>query len=101
MPVYEYECPKCGEFEITQRITEDALKKCPTCRAKVKKLMSSTSFQLKGAGWYVTDYARKDEKKPKEEKPATETKADTGTKTDTSTKTESTGKKKDESARAA
>lgn len=61
MPIYEYSCPKCGEFEVTQRITDDPLKKCPTCKStKVKKLMSNTSFQLKGSGWYVTDYARKD-----------------------------------------
>jgi putative FmdB family regulatory protein len=59
MPIYEYQCPKCGQFEITQRITEDALKKCPTCRSKVRKLISNTSFQLKGSGWYVTDYAKK------------------------------------------
>lgn len=59
MPIYEYECPKCGEFEITQRITEDALKKCPTCKSKVRKLISNTSFQLKGSGWYVTDYGGK------------------------------------------
>ena len=60
MPIYEYACPKCGEFEVTQRITEAPLKKCPTCKSsKVKKLISNTSFQLKGSGWYVTDYARK------------------------------------------
>ena len=60
MPIYEYRCEKCGDFEVTQRITEDPLKKCPTCKRKVSKLMSSTSFQLKGSGWYVTDYARKE-----------------------------------------
>jgi putative FmdB family regulatory protein len=59
MPIYEYQCEKCGEFEVTQRITEAPLKKCPTCKRKVKKLISSTSFHLKGSGWYVTDYARK------------------------------------------
>ena len=59
MPIYEYQCEKCGEFEVTQRITEAPLKKCPTCKRKVKKLISNTSFQLKGSGWYVTDYARK------------------------------------------
>ena len=59
MPIYEYDCPKCGEFEITQRITEDPLKKCPTCKSKVRKLISNTSFQLKGSGWYVTDYGGK------------------------------------------
>ncbi len=59
MPIYEYHCDKCGDFEVTQRITEDPLKKCPTCRSKVRKLISSTSFMLKGTGWYATDYARK------------------------------------------
>ena len=58
MPIYEYQCSKCGVFEVTQRITEDPLKKCPSCRAKVIKLISNTSFQLKGTGWYVTDYGR-------------------------------------------
>jgi putative FmdB family regulatory protein len=56
MPIYEYACPKCGEFETTQRITDPPLKKCPTCKSKVQKLISSTSFQLKGSGWYATDY---------------------------------------------
>ena len=60
MPIYEYQCEKCGTFEATQRITEKPLGRCPTCRGKVKKLISNTSFQLKGTGWYITDYARKD-----------------------------------------
>ena len=59
MPIYEYQCQKCGTFEATQKITDKALAKCPTCKGKVKKLISNTSFQLKGTGWYVTDYARK------------------------------------------
>ncbi len=58
MPIYEYLCRKCGEFETMQRITEAALEKCPTCDGKVRRLISQTSFQLKGTGWYVTDYAR-------------------------------------------
>ncbi|HUC99665.1 MAG TPA: FmdB family zinc ribbon protein [Candidatus Polarisedimenticolaceae bacterium] len=67
MPVYEYECQKCGTFETTQRITEEPLSKCPTCKGKVKKLISNTSFQLKGTGWYITDYARKGKEAPKTE----------------------------------
>jgi putative FmdB family regulatory protein len=63
MPIYEYQCQKCGTFEATQRITEKPLGKCPTCKGKVKKLISNTSFQLKGTGWYITDYARKDTNK--------------------------------------
>jgi len=59
MPIYEYQCQKCGTIEVTQRITDKALAKCPTCKSKVKRLISNTSFQLKGTGWYVTDYARK------------------------------------------
>ena len=58
MPIYEYRCEKCGDFEHTQRITDKALDRCPTCRRRVRRLISSTSFQLKGGGWYVTDYAR-------------------------------------------
>jgi putative FmdB family regulatory protein len=58
MPIYEYECSKCGVFEHSQRIKDPALTKCPTCRRKVRRLISNTSFQLKGSGWYVTDYAR-------------------------------------------
>jgi putative FmdB family regulatory protein len=58
MPIYEYRCEKCGVFEETQRITDPPLDRCPTCRRKVRRLISNTSFQLKGGGWYVTDYAR-------------------------------------------
>lgn len=59
MPIYEYQCQKCGVIEVTQRIIEKPLVKCPTCKSKIKKLISNTSFQLKGTGWYITDYARK------------------------------------------
>ena len=59
MPIYEYCCQKCGEFEITQRITDSTLEHCPTCGSPVKKLISNTSFKLVGTGWYLTDYARK------------------------------------------
>jgi putative FmdB family regulatory protein len=62
MPIYEYQCKKCGEFEVVQKITDNPLKRCPTCRGKVTKLISNTSFQLKGTGWYVTDYGRKEGK---------------------------------------
>ena len=58
MPIYEYRCEHCGDFEEMQRITDPPLSRCPTCRRKVRRLISNTSFQLKGTGWYVTDYAR-------------------------------------------
>jgi putative FmdB family regulatory protein len=59
MPIYEYQCSKCGHLEIFQRITEKPLLRCPTCQGKVTKLISQSSFHLKGSGWYMTDYARK------------------------------------------
>jgi putative FmdB family regulatory protein len=58
MPIYEYNCEKCGVFEVTQRISEKPLDVCPTCGEPVRRLISHTSFVLKGSGWYVTDYAR-------------------------------------------
>src|SRR4030095_10236633 len=61
MPIYEYHCSKCGDFETMQKMSDKPLTQCPTCRRKVTKLISNTSFQLKGSGWYVTDYARKGE----------------------------------------
>lgn len=59
MPIYEYQCSKCGTLEVFQRITDDPLARCPTCRSKVTKLISRSSFHLKGTGWYATDYAGK------------------------------------------
>lgn len=61
MPIYEYHCSKCGDFETMQRMSDKPLTTCPTCRRKVTKLISSTTFHLKGSGWYITDYARKGE----------------------------------------
>ena len=70
MPIYEYQCPKCGTFELMQRITEAPIRKCPTCKGKVERLVSRTSFVLKGSGWYATDYARSSSKsEAKEKKP--------------------------------
>ncbi len=60
MPIYEYKCSKCGEsFEAFQKITDKPLTKCKYCSGKVEMLFSQSSFQLKGSGWYLTDYARK------------------------------------------
>lgn len=75
MPIYEYQCENCGHFEVTQKITEKPLGRCPTCKEKVKKLISHTSFQLKGTGWYLTDYARKD-KGSQDKPPKAEAKGD-------------------------
>jgi len=59
MPIYEYKCDNCGIVEVMQRITENPLKKCPNCKGKVERIISHTSFVLKGSGWYATDYANK------------------------------------------
>ena len=60
MPIYEYLCGGCGkELEVTQRITESPLEVCPSCGGALQRLISNTTFILKGTGWYATDYARK------------------------------------------
>ena len=60
VPIYEYKCARCGEvFEAFQKITDRPLTKCKFCQGKVEQLISHTSFQLKGSGWYLTDYSRK------------------------------------------
>ena len=56
MPIYEYECPKCGRFELTQRITDAPRQRCGKCGTRIQRLISATSFTLKGSGWYATDY---------------------------------------------
>ena len=64
MPIYEYECPKCRkQIEVIQKY-DDKPPKCGHCGVEMKKLMSDTSFILKGTGWYKTDY--KDKKSTKE-----------------------------------
>ena len=75
MPIYEYRCDKCEhEFEREQRITEDPVKTCPKCRSRrVKKLISQTSFVLKGGGWYSDLYSSpKDSGKDKSESSSSE-----------------------------
>ena len=49
--IYEYECKKCGEFEFEQKINDEPLKRCPTCKCKVKRLISRGSFILVGQYW--------------------------------------------------
>jgi putative FmdB family regulatory protein len=98
MPIYEYRCEKCGnQFEIIQKFSDRPLKACPSCKGKLTKLISQTAFQLKGSGWYVTDYARKsdakaekatDAKNGDKSKPASETpsKSETPAKSEPSSK---------------
>jgi putative FmdB family regulatory protein len=62
MPIYEYECEKCGRFEVIQKFSDKPLKECPHCKEKgkksaVQKAVSASAFHLKGSGWYKTDYS--------------------------------------------
>lgn len=85
MPIYEYRCGACGqEHEVLQKVSERPLTKCPACgKPALKKLLSAAGFQLKGSGWYATDFKgggkKADEKKSgekKSEEKKSETKAD-------------------------
>jgi len=99
MPIYEYECLACGKTtEAIQKFSDAPLATCHECGGQLKKLISNTTFVLKGSGWYVTDYGRKGSETEKKssgtEKKSTgdkETKTTAETKTDT--KTDSAGAK--------
>jgi len=111
VPLYEYKCLKCGRLtEKIENVAGPHLKKCPHCGGKVEVLISASSIQFKGSGWYVTDYAAKKSGSDthKDDKPATESKdaskdsaakdsapKDSGTK-DSGTKDSGTKEKKTE-----
>jgi putative FmdB family regulatory protein len=60
MPIYEYKCETCGKtLEAIQKFSDAPLTECG-CHGRLKRLISSSSFHLKGSGWYVTDYKGKD-----------------------------------------
>jgi putative FmdB family regulatory protein len=60
MPLYEYQCNKCGHrFEKIQKFSDKPVKKCPECGGPVEQTISAPAVQFKGSGWYVTDYAKK------------------------------------------
>lgn len=83
MPIYEYECGKCGvKLEVIQKMSDPPLVRHKDCGGKLSKLISASGIQFKGSGWYVTDYARKGssskssdggESNPKSEGPSTTT----------------------------
>jgi putative FmdB family regulatory protein len=106
MPIYEYECLDCGKrFEIFQKISEDSLKECRDCKGRLNRLISMCSFQLKGTGWYVTDYkssgssAGKSNGSSSEKKESTsENKSETKTETKAETKSETSAAKSEATA---
>src|SRR2546427_1819033 len=74
MPIYEYECKKCGKtIEVIQKMSDKPLKKHEQCGGTLTKLISQSGFQFKGTGWYVTDYARKSSGEGKETSKETST----------------------------
>src|SRR5689334_20800490 len=100
MPIYEYECSKCGKkIEVIQKMSDKPLKKHEGCGGALTKLISAAGFQFKGTGWYVTDYARKGSGESKEAKEESKEKKETssnGSKESSSgskTGTEKAGKK--------
>ena len=90
MPIYEYRCAECGhEHEALQKVSEPPLTVCPACgKPALQKQLSAAGFQLKGSGWYATDF-KAPAKKPAEKKTEkTESKTDTKTETKSDTKTD-------------
>jgi len=84
MPLYEYQCKKCGHrFEKIQKFSDKPVKKCPECGGPVEQVVSAPAVQFKGSGWYVTDYAKK---------PTATASSDSGSK---DTKESKDGKKED------
>jgi putative FmdB family regulatory protein len=108
MPIYEYRCEKCGKvFEVLQRFSDAPLKTHEDCGGEVEKLISHSAFQLKGSGWYQTDYAKSSAPPPaaksegKQESGAAESKsegkADGKSETASESKSDSKGESKGES----
>ena len=97
MPIYEYRCEKCGKvFEVLQRFSDDPVKIHEGCGGEVEKLISHSAFQLKGSGWYQTDYAKGSSAAPPV--PKGEGKADGAAESKSSDgKTESSSESKSES----
>jgi putative FmdB family regulatory protein len=97
MPLYEYECKKCGHrFEKIQKFSDKMVKKCPECGGQVEQMISAPAVQFKGSGWYVTDYAKKTSsagssgdsasKDKKDDKPKSDTSSKDGSSKETSSK---------------
>jgi putative FmdB family regulatory protein len=89
MPLYEYECTACGHhFEVIRKFSDPPEEKCPKCGGAVRKLQSAPSFQFKGTGWYVTDYAKSGQS---EAKASAEGKKDSATETSSKSDSPATG----------
>ena len=93
MPLYEYQCKKCGHrFEKIQKFSDKMVKKCPDCGGAVEQLISAPAVQFKGSGWYVTDYAKKSSGSPSSGDSGSKDKKDEKSKPESSTKESSASK---------
>src|SRR5580765_3947488 len=107
MPLYEYECDACGHrFEKIQKFSDPPIETCPKCGGAVHKMQSAPAFHLKGTGWYITDYAKKDQSPPAKSdsgSAASKNSSTTSDKTEKSEKSEKTEKseKSDKSEKSA
>jgi putative FmdB family regulatory protein len=96
MPIYEYECEKCGHrVEKIQKFSDPPLETCEKCGGPVHKMQSAPAFQFKGTGWYVTDYPKggksgAEDKKGTEDKKSTEDKKTEPAKSDSSSASSTT-----------
>ncbi len=101
MPIYEYRCEACGhQEEFLQKVSEPPLTDCPACRKKTfNKLLSAAGFQLKGSGWYATDFKNKSSK-PAEKKPDAKPDAKSDAKTESTTETKAEPKKAESKSEA-
>jgi putative FmdB family regulatory protein len=95
MPLYEYKCDKCGDvIEVRQKFSDEPLLVHEQCGGNLERLISRSAFQLKGSGWYATDYSKSNSAPSKSDSSGSaatsETKSDA--KSDTKTDTKSDGK---------
>lgn len=95
MPIYEYLCGVCGhQLEAFQKMTDAPLIECPAChKPKLSKLVSAAGFQLKGTGWYATDFKNKGKPETKTDNTSDAAKTDTPSDTDSKNGTQSTDSK--------
>ena len=102
MPIYEYRCEACGhQEEHLQKVSEKPITKCPACGKKAyKKQLTAAGFQLKGSGWYATDF-KSTSKKPAEKKADLKSDSKTETKTESKTETKTEPKTPTKKASAA
>ena len=92
MPIYEYRCSECGQdHEVLQKVSEPPLTECPACgKPALQKQLSAAGFQLKGSGWYATDFKGSGKKPEKKAEAKTEAKTEVKSETKSETKSAET-----------